>query len=591
MAIQVRCCCGQLLTASDAFAGRRAQCPACGRPLRLPEAPPVMAEAVAEASEPPSTPIQEYLDPPAAPIPPDETPSPWRRMFEALLDPRSIQWMLIFGGGLLVLGLLVWLASLGIFENPIVLAVLFGVGTLALLGGGWWTVLKTRFRIAGQALTFLACVVAPLNLWFYHAQGLITLGDHLWIGGLVCCLLYVATVYLLRDSLFLYAVEVGVTLAVGLLLMELGWASDATALALALMSLALVSLHAERAFPAQAETFDRRRFGLPLFWSGHVQLAGALLLLLTTQALGWATLWERPLDWFPWQAWHSGLLEHSAALAVGMWLVAAYAYLYSDVVVRRIGVYVYLAGFCFVLAEVSLIGTHLSGEWLLAILALTALLANLVQPFVARTDDRLSRAFPALALALSGLPVFVGIVMHLRATSDLTPEAWRLNTGWPFVAAMLWVTVCHQISALLCRRTSPHASTTYFLGSAAAVLVAAAGALRMIGLIEWTEQAPWLMSLPMVFLIASRIWRGHSTEQPLARVAYAATALIWLAGLWAALESTDLEPVFHPRHGEWANVLLGIVFAEAAVFYAVAAAFRRRGRALYLAAAAACGSL
>jgi len=45
-----------------------------------------------------------------------------------------------------------------------------------------------------QALTFLGCVVAPLNLWFYHAQNLITVQGHLWVGGVVCCLLYAATV-------------------------------------------------------------------------------------------------------------------------------------------------------------------------------------------------------------------------------------------------------------------------------------------------------------------------------------------------------------------------------------------------------------
>ena len=94
------------------------------------------------------------------------------------------------------------------------LAVAMGLGTLAILGAGWWVVLKTRFRIAGQALTFLGCVVTPLNLWFYDYQTLVTVNGNLWLGGVICCLLYVATVYVLRDPLFLYAVEAGVTLTV-----------------------------------------------------------------------------------------------------------------------------------------------------------------------------------------------------------------------------------------------------------------------------------------------------------------------------------------------------------------------------------------
>lgn len=40
-------------------------------------------------------------------------------------------------------------------------------------------------------MTLLACLLMPLNLWFYDAQGLITLreGGHLWIPAVVCCAL------------------------------------------------------------------------------------------------------------------------------------------------------------------------------------------------------------------------------------------------------------------------------------------------------------------------------------------------------------------------------------------------------------------
>jgi hypothetical protein len=87
-----------------------------------------------------------------------------------VLDPRSIQWLLALGGALLVLGLVIWLATLGVFENPAVLAVILGAANAALLGGGWATILRTRYQTAGRALTLLACLVMPLNLWFYHAQ-------------------------------------------------------------------------------------------------------------------------------------------------------------------------------------------------------------------------------------------------------------------------------------------------------------------------------------------------------------------------------------------------------------------------------------
>ena len=112
------------------------------------------------------------------------------RMFQALLDPHSIQWMLMIGGALCVLGLVVWLVSLGVFKDPHVLAVTLGVGTLAILALGWFFTLRTRFRLAGQAITFLGFFVAPLNFCLYHAQGFFTVDVFLWVGGVFCCRSY-----------------------------------------------------------------------------------------------------------------------------------------------------------------------------------------------------------------------------------------------------------------------------------------------------------------------------------------------------------------------------------------------------------------
>jgi hypothetical protein len=67
-------------------------------------------------------PIADYLDPPAAAAKPKpEGPPQARLMLEALLAPQSIQWMLVLGGGLTVLGMLIWLATLGVFKNAYVL--------------------------------------------------------------------------------------------------------------------------------------------------------------------------------------------------------------------------------------------------------------------------------------------------------------------------------------------------------------------------------------------------------------------------------------------------------------------------------------
>lgn len=620
MPIFVECGCGRRLQARDEFAGTRAECPFCGREVTIPaaaasasspsSAAPAGASPAASATASPSQnaepeelpydlsydvaieeamDVVEFLDPPAtkprAKNSKDAVPGKpvVQRMLEALLDPRAIQWMLTIGGGLTVIGLVIWLVSLRIFDDPRIMAVALGIGSLAVLGAGWWVALRTKHRVAGQALTFLGCVVAPLNLWFYHAQGLITLDQHLWIGGLVCVGLYAATVYVLRDPLFLYAVEVGVTLTTLLLMADLGRLADAGNLSLFLLALGFLSIHAERAFAPDGE-FSRRRYGLPLFWSGHAQLAAALLVLLASQGSGW---FGEALG----IAWPGNLPTKSPLLAGGLWIAATYLYVYSDLVVRRIGVYTYLAAVSLLMAEVSLVLPHVRTEALIAVLAGTSLVVQILQGTLFGEDDKLRRHVSSIALVLAAIPVLTGFAVHVRATSEtLALMKWHLETGWTFVAAMATVAVCTRLSAWLCRRTDPQASATYFFLSAAGLLIAAAGALRAFGWTEWSQQAPVLMAVPIVYIVASRLWRGRSPENPLAQIAHASTAVILAGSLNAALQD-DPVAYLRPIEGSTTNLLLGLTFVEATVFYALAGWFRRRSWNALLSTAAACGAV
>jgi hypothetical protein len=608
MGIAVDCVCGRRMVAPNQYAGCRAPCPTCGRVLMIPLLATVSpTPSAAEdndaslrvepiAAEP--TPMTQFFDPPKTK--PAENPKAisLARMAQMLLDPRSIQLMLILGGGLCVLGVIVWLTSIGFFKDAIRLALALGAGTLAILGAGWYVTLKTRFRLAGQALTFLACVVAPLNLWFYHSQGLVTLDNGLWVGGVVCCLLYAATVYVLRDPTFLYAVEVGVTLTVVLFLGQLNQVNNTSYLCLVLMGLGFISIHAERAFSPDETEFSRRRFGMPLFWSGHAQLGAALVILLVTQLAGWLVGPVNSLTSYPWAetslehvtGWGRGLLPQRYLLATGLWLAGTYLFLYSDLVVRRIGIHTYLAAFCLLMAEVTLIGQNLESEALIAVLALTALAVNLSTKLLGAAGEKLQRTVPPLGLALSALPICMGIVLHLRATSEvLTQWHWNYESHWQFAAAMVVVAAANRLSAYFCRRTDSKASALYFFFSAAALLVAMAAALRLAGWTQWTQQAPALMLVPIAYLIAARLWRGHSPERPLGWVAHAATAVILVHVAGAGVNI--IESAVHPVQQQSTNLLLGLVFVEAATFYGLAAVFHRRSAHLYLATAAACGAL
>lgn len=596
MAITTQCECGSVLSASDQRTGASGYCPTCGRLVVVPQA----SDAVATA-ETPALAICEFLDsPPLSEEPADRTPPAAAvtdvpqskpalgRMFEALLDPRAIQWILMIGGGLCVLGIVVWLVSKGVFENKLVLAASLGAGTLAILGSGWYTTLRTRYRLAGQALTFLGCVVAPLNLWFYHAQDLVTVDNHLWVGGVICCLMYGFTVRALRDPLFMYACEAGVTLTALLLLADLGQIVDTAWLSLFLAALGLASIHAERAFsPADDAQFPRRRYGLPLFWSGHAQLGAGLAILLGSQLLAW---FEEPAM----ALWGIGapdnLLTANHLVAAGVWLAGAYAYLYSDFVVRRIGVYVVLAGVSLVMAQVTLLlGFDVPAEGILAAMAVTSVAVNAAQAKLAAADSKMVRWTAPLGWALATVPVIWGGVLHVRAVSPLAEvHGWnRGASGW-FVAAMVVVTAANWASAWLVRRRDERSATAYFVLSALAAVVAAAGLLRMLGLTAWNQQAPWLMLVPVAYMVASRLWRGRPAERPLYWVAQGSGAIVVAQTLIGA--ASNLSTLL-PRVGSTETLLLALVFVEATVLYGLGAIMHRRGLNLHAAMAAACGAL
>src|SRR5262249_26040852 len=143
--------------------------------------------------------------------------------------------------------------------------------------------------------------------------------------------------------------------------------------------------------------FSRPRFGLAFFFSGHALLGAGLLFLLCAQLVGWS--WVPSVR--PW-----GLQERPEIvtqpglklLALGLFLAGFAAYLYSDLVVRKIGVYVFLAAFCLLWSELLAmlaIPVVVPSEVIILVLAVTACAANLLAATQAR-DRNLARALPPL---------------------------------------------------------------------------------------------------------------------------------------------------------------------------------------------------
>jgi hypothetical protein len=554
---------------------------------RVPVVQPARPQAVPEA-----LPVVEPVEPEA----------PRRPLMELLLDPKNIQWLLVLGGALLVLGLVIWLGTLRLFDNPQLIAVVLGVANGAALLGGWALILGTRLQTAGRALTLLACLVMPFNLWFYDAHHLITLEDHLWAPALVCCALYAASALLLRDALFVPVLMAGVALAGLLILADRGvnrfW--EVAAPATLLVSLGLAGIFAERAFPEGEGPFSRRKFGLAFFFSGHALLGAGLLFLLCAQAAGWT--WVPGLN--PWGLEDRPAIvreEGQKLLALGLFLAGFVAYLYSDLAVRKIGVYVYLAAFCLLWSELLtlllLLGRDVvvPSEAVILMLALTALAANLLQASQSGRGE-LARALAPLGLMLSLLPVLHGLLLHWRATDETIRHLWRRADGtefafsWAYVGAMLVTALVCRLGAFLYRRTIPGLSATYFFLTGAATLVGAAGLLSVLGLTTWDTQTPVLMLLPIAYLVAARLYRGLTPEGPLVWVAHAATGVMLFAVLTRAV-GIDPVQVFDPERGQALNLRLALFFAEAALFYGLAAVWRRDGVSVFFGAAAACGAV
>jgi hypothetical protein len=454
MAITAQCVCGEVVrltsdTANESDPANEGEysltatttCPACGRAVstndELP--PPLLGDSMSTGA------IPQAATPPFAPppLPPASSASSGADgvplFLRLLLDPNTIRRLLMVGGGVSVLGLIAWLVSLGLFDDPRVLAVAMGAGNLTLLAAGWGVSLRTKHKLAGQALTFLGCVFAPLNLWFYDAQNLLTVDGHLWVGGVVCSLLYIATVRVLRDPLYLYAVEAGITLTALLLLGDLGRATDSSTLCVVLTALAAASIHAYSAFAAEHPEFNRRRYGLPLFFSGQVQLGLAMLGLLFLQMLNWVA------PGGPQGSWGDSQIATTPWLAGGLWLTAAYLWLYSDLAVRKLGVYSYLAAIALLLAETTWLYPLLPTEGLMIGLSLTGLA---IRALIGQTipDRKLWSGFAGkVGLIVAAIPCVIGFSRHVQfpwteataATSLLFGVTWLILAGSTWAQGLL----------------------------------------------------------------------------------------------------------------------------------------------------------
>jgi hypothetical protein len=176
--------------------------------------------------------------------------------------------------------------------------------------------------------------------------------------------------------------------------------------------------------------------------------------------------------------------------------------------------------------------------------------------------------------------------VYFRALSVDLKSTWHLaSPSWTYVGAMLLTALSCRVGAYLYRNTNPALVVVYFFATAAATLVGATALLAALGQDAWQVHAPWLMLLPIAYLMAARLSRGRPEEPALVWVGHAATVVMLMSSLASALEGFTLvqrQPL---------NLVLALFYAEATVFYALATVIQRRSWTMPLGAATACGAV
>lgn len=492
-------------------------------------------------------------------------------LMERLLSPQGIQALLSTGGALFVGGMITWLATLGVFDHPLVLAVALGGANLAILLLGYWLVLSTRYQLAGLALTLLACLVMPLHLWFYHAQNLLTFDNHLWAAGLVISLLYALTARVLRNIWFVPIFLGGIAMTVLLILADMGQFWQITAPAIALCLIGIVAIHAERLFTTdETSPFRRERFGLAFFWSGHVLLGLGLLMVLVAQLAG-GPLYSTHLKsiYQQWQVTPTDLVTTQSGKLIALFLVLAgiYAHLYSDMVVRRKGYYLQIAALLLVWVEfliIDLLNINLRIETLLGIVAGTGLILQLLDHYL---GHRLPNGLPGLRFMgamLSIATVVMGSFYYFADAFSHVVGGWNKtdhHAGWLVVESLPLLLPSMIIAGVVQAvgyYTSRHPyQRLYRYGLSLAAILIPALLVSIYGPATWFAQAGMMMVLGVVAIVLA--WR-----LPVVRVLGGLVHLF--VAFWLLI---GLPQLFHIGGADFWPVL-GILLS-ASVFYFLAA--------------------
>ena len=496
-----------------------------------------------------------------------EVPIPERSksFVEQLLSPQALQWMMACGGGILVLGFVGWLWSIGVFENPLAVAAGIGLATIGPLVVGLSLVRFTRYEQAGTGLSLLASLAMPLNLWFYNAQGLITIdqGGHLWIPAAFCCGIYALTAVILRKPMFVYTLVGGIVLTGMLFLADQDvsrfW--ELTGPVTFLVSFGWACMFSDRFFASGFGAFSQENFGYAFRNAGHVLVGAGLLLLLGGQVSGLMELSLLGPDLLPTvttdpdkRLWATAIVLISAIGFVGEYFLRGRNsnYLSFATVLGVWGV-ACLAGVLQVQPQLSHLVILAAIGLIVRNLAATQNVSSDSNVVSNHTEDQEATAwFFATILAILGVIQF--------ASQFVSPniDSWLIApTGWLAVAQLLITAVACATTGVRTASQDPKGqvtATNLASGWAGVLGVMAAVTAASVLQIQWLDGIATLgFSIPLSLkaLTATRILPGQQVRG----ISPAGLSVVTLVGCLIMLMLSGV-PAWS-THWTWAWILAG----------------------------------
>ncbi|HEX8098266.1 MAG TPA: hypothetical protein VF507_09530, partial [Pyrinomonadaceae bacterium] len=491
---------------------------------------------------------QETVAFPARPAPPPppraETPPvfqrPQRTLLERLADPQTLRLLLYTGAGMLVVGVVIWLRDLLYLklQEPMVQAGLLAFGTAAFIASGWYTILRTRQRWTGRALTLVGSLLFPVNFWFLVRSGLIENHGRAWVVCIFCAVLYANTAAVLRERLYVYLACVSSVATLWALILR--DAPRAFGLyALSLMIASLVFIHLSQIFPStredESETDEDAEDGRGNLkrgrWSRELWSAPLVRAALAFASLG--ALIYMPLRFAPGAAsFFDGIFRlRSSSYDAGtaLLILAACAYVLwftGHRVYTKLNTLFYTASalLFFLTAWVVCDGFRLSQQSLVLALALVT--------FVCALTARLART-PSVSQPLHHASLVVVIILAIASVSVVVNSSgvtWTHAASLALVAASFASLSSARFGfeqTLLAYFAAVYFSASYFV------------AVGSVGLKSETLNALLCAAWPLVLYgaaeLTERLKRETQLSTPFTRVADAIAVLLFFFGALLAL--------------------------------------------------------